>query len=396
MSDLFKTRMNNLFSSPSDINNTLSVRTINNSKAIEMATFTNDPNYKRGMLYDWNLAPLEEVDFKFQKQKTYTIEKDQVEYIIQFRPGFNPEKKFLNKYHKNDGKERLGFYIDVTDSITGIPEKWLIIGKDDRNYFDKYNVLKCNWVFEWLDRDKNYRTCLGCIRDRNSYNSGVWSDGFTTTVQNQTAFIVPTTLATSSIDYDIRFMICDNIKYPKVYTVSKIMDTFPLGVSKIVLTQAHYNAHADFYGTDKDLINMKTLLPSPLPNLPKEFGGEYHMICDCIKSKLPTIIENPSGGTESVHWNLSNVPEKLYIHGQPQIIKAIPNIETSESCEWRVFIDGTEYKIQDLSQYFDITIDKNNFIIAANNKVMAKYIIKISIYDSSNICHDSVEMEVCV
>ncbi|WP_346961253.1 hypothetical protein [Clostridium sp.] len=395
MSDLFEKRMKNLFSSPNG--NTLGEKITNDSNIIETITFSNDPNYKRGMIYDWNLKELEQVDFKFQKIKTYSMDKDQVEYMIQFRPGYNPEKKFLNDYYKNDGKERVGFYIDVIDEVTKNKEKWLITGKDDRSIFDRYNVLKCNWVFEWLDKDKTYKTILGCIRDRNNYNSGIWSDGFVTTVQNQTSFIIPSNFDSLSIDYNLRFMISDNIKHPKTYEVTKIMDAFPIGITKIILSQTHYNSHTDFCGTNEDLINLNTYLPNPLPDLYSNLGGKYHLICDCIKSKLPSPIVPPPEGTGLITWTLTDVGDKLYIHGQPKVICGIPDKKTSDTCIWHIFIDGIEYSVNDLIDYFDINIDvnKNKFTIYAKNKVMAKYIVKIAIYDEQKTYYDSIEMEVC-
>ena len=132
-------------------------------------TFSNTTTYRKGMIYDCNMNKLKEIEFKFQKTKTYTIEKDQVEYFVTFRPGVNPEVDFDNS---KDQKHRLGYYIDILDDNTNNYDKWLIVGKDTSE-FDKYNVLKCNWLFEWLDEDRVYRKCLGCVRDRNSYNSGI-------------------------------------------------------------------------------------------------------------------------------------------------------------------------------------------------------------------------------
>lgn len=393
MSDLFRKRMSNLLNTSND-NTTLAKQTISNSNIIELATFTNDPNYKNGILYDWNMNELEKVEFKFQKSKIYSIDKDQVEYMIQFKPGFNPEKKYAAHYHKNDGKERLGFYIDVFDENTQSYEKWIILGKDDKNYFDRYNVLKCNWVFEWIDDDKIYRKVLGCVRDRNNYNSGVWSDGFVTTVQNQTSFITPSNLHTLKIDYNLRFMICDNIENPKTYEITKIMDTFPLGISKFILTQTHYNPHTDFYGTNEDLKYTNSYIDN-IPDLPEKFGGKYHMICNCIKSKLPSPPTPPDNITD-ITWSLSDVGDKIYIKGQPVVIKASPNVNTCDFPEWHIWVDNKEYLIEELTEFFDISINGDTLCIYAKNNIMAKYMIKIAVYDVDKTYYDFVEMEVCI
>lgn len=132
-------------------------------------TFSNSTTYREGMIYDCNMNELKKMEFRFVKTKTYTVEKDQVEYWVQFRPGVNPEIEFDTSH---DQRHRLGYYIDICDDNSKMTEKWLIVGKDTSE-FDRYNVLKCNWLFEWLDEDRVYRKCLGCVRDRNSYNSGV-------------------------------------------------------------------------------------------------------------------------------------------------------------------------------------------------------------------------------
>lgn len=343
-------------------------------------TFSNSTSYRKGMIYDCNLKEIQEIDFRFIKTKTYTMEKDQVEYMIMFRPGVNPEIDFDES---EDKKHRLGYYIDIKDENSKKFEKWLMVGKDTAE-FDKYNVLKCNWLFEWLDAERKYRSFLGCVRDRNSYNSGIWSDGFTTSVENQTAFIVPTNAITKTIDYGMRFMITDNEKYPKTYEVTKIMDTFPLGNTKVTLSQSHYNEHTDLCAkiTDENIILN---------------DNKVHMICDYYKSSLPPITEEKVPSS----WKLLEVNPKLYVKGQPQIIKAVPDIETNTTCEWHIFVDGEEYtdKLDELESYLDIKFDdndNNSLTIAAINKVLAKYIIKIAVFDANKTYYDSVEMEVTI
>ena len=61
------------------------------------------------MIYDCDLKEIEEIEFRFIKTKTYTMEKDQVEYMIMFRPGVNPE---IDYDKSEDKKHRLGYYID--------------------------------------------------------------------------------------------------------------------------------------------------------------------------------------------------------------------------------------------------------------------------------------------
>ncbi len=350
-------------------------------------TFANSTTYRKGKLYNCYMSEIYkdnepvELEFRFLKIKTYTIEKDQVEYMIQFRPGINPEIIFDDS---SDQKHRLGYYIDIQDDNTKLIEKWIIVGKD-KGDFDRYNVLKCNWLFEWLDKDKKYRKCLGCVRDRNNYNSGIWNDGFVTSIENQTSFIVPTNDFIRELDYGKRFMITDNTIHPKTYEITKAMDTFPLGISKFILSQTHYNEHTDFCGVDEEFFN----------------DSNIHMICNFIESSIkPTksdIEISEEITNSSLTWKLSKVNNKLHVNGQPQIIKAIPNIENiNENCKWHILIDNEDYtdRLSELSSYFDISIDKNMFTIAAINKDLIKYIVTIKIYDEYKTYYDFVEMEV--
>ena len=211
----------------------------NDSNLLMTKNFSHDVAYKKAILYDCNLNKLDEVEIKYQYSQNYTINKDQVEHLVQFPPLYHPEKI----YKKEDGLERMGFYLDIPDD-TGVNEKWLILGRNNSLQFVRYNVLKCNWIFKYINKGKIYEQ-LGVLRDRNNYNSGVWSDGFVTSVENQAMFIVPTNDNTELIDYGMRLMLSDNKKKPLVYEVTKRTDTFPLGVQKIVLSQDHYNEEKD-------------------------------------------------------------------------------------------------------------------------------------------------------
>lgn len=357
------------------------------------ATFDKDPTYKRGMLYNANLEPIEIVEFKFQKAQTYTINKDQVEYFVQFRTSYHPEKR-SNEEDKQyrlyeDGKERLSFYLDIPDD-NGDIYKWLIVGRNNDNAFVRYNVLQCNWIFEWMI-DRKYYSCLGVMRSRNNYNSGVWSDGTTQTVDNQTSFFVPTNDKTRTIDYDIRFMITDNPLHPKTYEASKVEDTFPLGLQKITLVQDHYNNHTDICKILDDDENAPIELKD----------GKIHMICDYNKSGLPPIINevNTVEKQESV-WSLSEVGAKLYIGGTPQIIYAINNdgaTDFDDENEWKFELDGESYSYDELNdEYFELSKnpEDHSLSIRAVNKVLAKYMIKISIGSPDGVYYDYVEMEV--
>lgn len=345
-------------------------------------TFSNSTSYRKGMIYTSDLEEIEEIEFRFIKTKTFTFGGNQVEYWVQFKTGVNPEIDYddpSNKIH------RLGLYIDVLNDNTNQIEKWLIVGKD-QSEFDRYNVLKCDWEFEWLDNNRQYHRCLGCIMEANSYNSGVTSDELTTVVDNIATFVFPTNNDTKSLDYNTRFMIADSTEHPKTYEVTKITDTSPFGITKGTFEQTLYNEHTDLC-EEIDIGDGR--------------GKIMHMICDWYTSTLPPIINEEENQSE---WKLSDVNNKIYVHGQDQVIQAVCNKESEEICKWHLFIDNIEYDLysedvrNDLSNYFNINInnDTNTFTISVINKVMLKYIIKIAIYDDEKTYFDFVEMEVVI
>lgn len=162
MSDIFKTRMAARGDTVSD-----AVRTQNDE--VMDKTFSNDLGYRKCRLFSRTMELLEPyIEIKYQYSQVYTINKDQVEYLAQFRPGYHPEKKFMDA----DGVERFGFYLEIPDKNTGIKEMWIILGKNDKNSNIRYNILKCNWTFRWI-KDGIIHSCLGVLRNRNNYNSGI-------------------------------------------------------------------------------------------------------------------------------------------------------------------------------------------------------------------------------
>ena len=350
MSEIFKKRMALHGKTVSD-----SVRI--QSDEIMNKTFTNDLGYRECKLYSRTMELLEPcIEIKYQYSQVYTLNKDQVEYLAQFRPGYHPEKKFI----ESDGIERLGFYIEIPNKNTGVNEMWLILGKNDKNNFIRYNILKCNWTFKWIKNGRIY-SCLGIIRNRNNYNSGVWSDGFFTSVDNQAQFILPTTPETETIDYNDRFMLSDSIIRPLVFEVTKIEDAFPCGSTKFTLKQDHYNASVD---------------------------SAEEKICNYYSSPIPP----EENVIESFHLECSGANPTLRIGGSPRVISI--KSDTDISVNWKYSFDG----LVDLSK--DILIDDfvieefNNYIniSAIKNFDNLGKIITISAYTDSY--NDFISLEV--
>lgn len=265
---------------------------VNHTRQVSDFNFRNDPNYRRGMLYDWDLKPITEIDFKIDKSKNLFAEGQEVEYYIQFPSGFHPEFQYRDRYFKKDGRERFGFYLDVPNNNTGKIEKWLIVNKDVINDLSRYNAFKCNWCSEWLDKDGHYHAVLSCLReatDATFSNAGKDKVGGTT-VDGEISLIMPSNRKTYTILFNQRFLISDNPDNPQAYEVTKIKDTSPLGIMRVYMKQCEYNAHTDYYGEVNKEKYVTFKFPIPLPDLPDGYGNSYHAIADCVKEKqLPRI-----------------------------------------------------------------------------------------------------------
>ena len=230
-------------------------------------------------------------------------------------------------------------------------------------------------------------------------------------------FIVPANDETKTIDYNIRFMLSDNDVYPKTYEISKVLDTFPIGTIKCTLAQTLYNMHTDLCR----VVDVSEEDCFPIND------GKMHRVCDFNKSSIKPDKDLDTSGQTSGMWTLDSSSEKLYVYGYPQVITAIPeNKDTTITYNWKIFIDNEDviYELDNeysgdktetfidnylnykegkaesyyLQDYFDISIDaeKHTFTIAAINKVIAKYIVKVAIYDEQRTYYDFVEMEVLI
>lgn len=221
MSDLFLRRMAN---KGNHVGEAIKLQ----SDVIMDKTFFNDPHTRPVRVYHAYKSIDVKTYAKYQRSSRFSILKDQVDYHLQFR----------SKEHYP-----IGCYVDLPNDVGEI-ETWLIVGKDDSPQFVRYSILQINREIKWIVDGVIYTSpCV--LRTRNSYNSGIWNDGFVTTVENQNSFWVQTNPITQTIYYDTRFLISDSQIHPISYFVTKVEDTFPSGITKIVLKQDLFNPERD-------------------------------------------------------------------------------------------------------------------------------------------------------
>lgn len=251
--NMYKTMLNNK-------GNTLHKARRNHSDMIMNVTFTGDIGYKKVYILDkdngWHYE-----DAKYSKHATPSILKDAVDNYLQFRPKVHyPVGTYV--FIPDDTSFDIGFeetepsnpFKDLNFNMNKL---WLIVGRDDANDFVRYNILKCNWEFKWVvnyNGENRIMNIIGCVRNANSYTSGVWTADYSVSLDNITNAWVPDTYLiydnkildfelcdTRYLRYEQRFMLTHNRLDPKVYTVTKVQDLVPQGIIKLTLKQDELN-----------------------------------------------------------------------------------------------------------------------------------------------------------
>ena len=245
-------------------------------------TFWNDPQSKVCYIYDYfhddqpdkNVGMTYEnttktkIDAKFIVKTYQSIDKDQVEYYIQFKPSqktrfeegdelYYFETDYRRKYGVQDFP--IGLMIDIPDD-TGLYHKWLICSKEPANQFVKYLVLPCNYFLHWVENDgqnRYKRSMWVVLRNQNSYTIGQYTDRYFTRPDNQFKLWAGLNTITESFWYNsddtktMRLVVSAPTKNVLIWSVTKIENAQPIGLQKLTLYQTSWNEHTDGYAYDE-------------------------------------------------------------------------------------------------------------------------------------------------
>lgn len=208
------------------------------------------------------------IDAKFIVKSYQSLDKDQVDYYLQFRPSqptefvegdelYYFEKEYRQKYHNEDF---IGMYIDVPDD-RGIYRKWIIARKEYANQFVKYLIIPCNYELMWIEVDGNKRIkrrMWSALKMQSSYNSGVWRDYNFTSQENQNKCWLPLNSITekiwytSDINQNMRILVGAYTENPVAWSISKVENANNLGIQQLTLYQDSFNQHRDYIEKDSD------------------------------------------------------------------------------------------------------------------------------------------------
>lgn len=239
-------------------------------------TWWNDPQSKVAYIYDYFHDDQPEIkdhmtyenttktriDIKFIVKSYQSMDKDQVDYYIQFRPDekFDFTVKDELYYYEKDFHEKygadypIGMMIDIPDD-RGIYHKWLICRDEPANQFSKFLILPLNYRLYWIeqDGDKRYKRNMWCaIRMQSSYTSGSYVDKVFSRPDNQTKLWFSMNSITEKFwysddnDKNMRLIVSAPIKEPVTWRITKCENAQPLGIQKLTLYQDRFNEHTDY------------------------------------------------------------------------------------------------------------------------------------------------------
>lgn len=251
-------------------------------------TWDNDEQSKLCYIYDWkhddspnmNIGMTYEnttktpIDAKILVSKYGSIDKDSPTLQCQFKPSQKEYfteadelfymEEYRQKYHLDD--IFVGMYLDVPDKKK-VYHRHLICMKDVEQNFQKYFLLPCDYLLQWIQTkaDKRYKRSMWCVlKSQSSYNSGIWVDNVTASQQNQELLFIPTNEISDTIYYvsednnNNQRLIVDIPNYsienwtPNTWVVSKVERVNVRGRTKLTLYQKPFNSNTDYIEKDEN------------------------------------------------------------------------------------------------------------------------------------------------
>lgn len=202
------------------------------------------------------------IDAKFIIKSYQSMDKDQVEYYLMFRPSqpvrFNEGDDLY--YYETDFRKRysatfpIGLWVDLPDD-RGVYHKWLICRNEPANQFPKYLILPANYELMWVEKnnEKHIKRRMWCVlRQQMSYTSGVYVDRVFGHTDNQNKLILPMNSITEKFWYtdddskNMRVIVSALMENPTVWKITKCESASPLGLQKLTLYTNFFNEHTDY------------------------------------------------------------------------------------------------------------------------------------------------------
>lgn len=305
------------------------------------------PDKNVGMTYENTTKT--KIDVKFIVKTYQSIDKDQVEYYIQFRPSqkvwFEESDElyyFETDYRKKYGVQDfpIGMMIDIPDD-TGVYHKWLICSKEPANQFVKYLVLPCNYFLHWVENDgqnRYKRSMWVVLRNQNSYTIGQYTDRYFTRPDNQQKLWASLNSITENFWYNdeenktMRLVVSAPTKNVLIWSVTKIENAQPIGIQKLTLYQTQWNEHTDNWADDG--------------------YGNYVPYADYYDSNIePTDPDTPSPTPSNTYGKITASTSTIKVGGSYKTLtlklydaddNEVTDNYSSATFDWSCYIKGNE------------------------------------------------------
>nr|DAN13992.1 MAG TPA: hypothetical protein [Caudoviricetes sp.] len=299
---------------------------------------------KYGMTYENTNKIM--IDAKFIVKSYQSMDKDQVEYYIQFKPSqaleFTEDDDLY--YYETNFRRRysatfpIGLFVDIPDD-RGLYHKWLICRDEPANQFPKYLIIPINYELMWIEntgKERIKRRMWCCLRQQMSYTSGVYVDRVFGHTDNQNKVILPMNSITEKFWYtsedskNMRVIVSALMEKPTVWKITKCESVSPLGLQKLTLYTNFFNEHTDY-------VNLET--------------GE--MYADYYDSSIePTDPDTPSTTPSSITAKISASTSSIKVGGSFRTLTTNLFNESNEDITseyenslftWTCSIDGEDW-----------------------------------------------------
>lgn len=224
------------------------------------------------------------VDIKYILSAYKSLNKDEVDLRIMFKPSYNCtipyyKKKFEDITHS---VFPTGLYCDIKDEDgllgqKGVWNKWLVVATASlyNHDFPTWAILPCGYKFQWMYKGQK-KEIWGVEQSQNSYNSGVWRDYKVESVENQTKAILPYNDISKTLFYNTRLIISADLPEPIAWRVTKVESLAHKGNVLFTFAQDSFDEHHDYIERDDNgmLLGMwadywkEPNLPSDVPIAP--------------------------------------------------------------------------------------------------------------------------------
>lgn len=222
-------------------------------------------------LYDWyhddhqtqldDLKPYNDeykvpMDIKFIVASSQTMAKDEITYHLQMRPSQKTCVDYYDEVFKNRYAAVFpcGLYLDIRDA-GGKWNRWLVVATADYNdpQFPTFEILRCGYVLNAIIDGVKYNIPVA-LRSQSSYNSGLWRDYRTETIEDQQKFMAPLNRLTEKIWYNKRYLIDEMViqEECRAWRISKINRVSYKGLIIATLVQDHFNKDTDLIEKDSN------------------------------------------------------------------------------------------------------------------------------------------------